>query len=135
MRIPLTDTTNPAGSGTQPPRKSNWDAVHLSIFLGLGAALLIWALGSAAILVGFFLEFLLPIPVCLRARSKVALLSLIPNALVNFWFVLVQSPRSPYWAGWRNEWAPGLAVLCFGAAASLIVSGLFIWRGRATEIT
>jgi hypothetical protein len=136
MRIPLANRRNGSGSDTQPPPpKSNWDAAQLGIFLGAGAILLLSILGVAAFVFGFFLEFILPIPVCLRARNKVALLSLIPNEVLNSWFVFIQSPRSPYWAGWRNEWGPSLAMLGFGAAASLIVSAFFIWRRKTTELT
>jgi hypothetical protein len=127
--------TNQAINLQTPLRKSNWDAAQLGIFLGAGAVVVLLILGVAGVVVGFFLEFILPIPVCLRARSKVVMLSLIPNAVLNGWFVFIQSPKSPYWAGWRNEWGQSLAVLGYGVAASLIVSGLFIWRRRSTELS
>lgn len=135
MSIPLTDSRNESGPGSRPPPpKSNWDAVQLSVFLAIGAAVLLRILG----LQGFVVEFFLPVPVCLRARSKLPLLSLIPNMLLNGWFVFLQSPQSPYWAGWRNEWALSLAVFGFGAVASLSVSGFFIWlrktQNRSDEL-
>ncbi len=119
-------------SDTRPPLpKNNWDAAQLGLFLGIGAVILLSILGVAAVTLGFFLEFILPIPVCLRARNKVVLLSLIPNIVVNGFFAFVRSPRSPYWAGWRYEWKDALLLLGFGVAASLIVSGIFILRRRA----
>jgi hypothetical protein len=136
MRMPLTQGRNPSGSDTQPPlAHSNWDAAQVGIYLGAGAVILSCFLGPAAVVLGFFLEFILPIPVCLRARSKVSLLSMIPNAVLNSWFVFVQAPKSSYWAGWRNEWAGSLGVLAFGAAASLIVAGLILWRRKTTQLT
>ena len=82
-------------------------------------------------MLGFFLEFILPIPVCFRARSNLILLSLIPNIVVNGFFAFVIAPRSGYWPGWRYGWKDALWPLGFGAAASLIVSGIFILRRRA----
>ena len=45
-------------------------------------------LRAAAVTLGFFLEFILPIPVCLRARDNVVLLSLIPNIVADGFFCL-----------------------------------------------
>jgi hypothetical protein len=70
-------------SGTPRLPKSNWDAAQLGIYLGVGALLLLWVLRGAAIMLGFFLEFILPIPVCFRARSNLILLSLIPNIVMR----------------------------------------------------
>jgi hypothetical protein len=126
---------NPTTSATQRQLpKSNWDAAQLGILLGAVAVPLLYILGAAAVVVGLFLEFILPIPVCLRARSKLVLLALIPNAVLNFWLVFIESPRTPYWAGWRNEWAQSLGVLLFGAVASSIVAGFIMWRRKVTEL-
>jgi hypothetical protein len=136
MRIPSTNGRSPSRSDSRPPLpRSNSSAFGLGLALGAASALLLSALGGAAVPFAIISEFILPVPVCLRARSNVLTLSLVPNAVVNCWFVFIQSPRSPYWAGWRNEWGLSLAVLGFGAAASLIVSGLFLWRRNATGIS
>ena len=135
--MPADEKKEAARLDARPPLpRNNWDAAQLGIFLAVGAVILLSILPALAVPLGFFLEFILPIPVCLRARSKVILLSLIPNIVINGFFVSVRAPRSPYWAGWRYEWKEALIPLGFGAAASLTVSGLFIlWRRKHTERT
>lgn len=109
------------------------EAVKLGIMLGVISAVFLPIFGSTAWMVVLGLQFVLPIPVCLSARTKLLPLSLIPNSIVNCWFVFIQAPRSGYWAGWRNEWRDSLIVFGLGIAASSIVAGLMIWRRKATE--
>src|SRR4030095_14835559 len=83
--------------------KSNWEAAQLAIFLGLAAAVVLWALSAAAFLIVLFLEFLLPIPVYLRARTKAFLFAMIPNTIVNSVLLFVHYPPSPHSVDWRKE--------------------------------
>ena len=125
-----------SGRGTPPPdRKDNSFALGLGLALGAVSGVLLSALGGNALPLALLSEFILPIPVCLRARSNVLALALVPNAVLNSWIVLIQAPRSAYWAGWRNEWGDSLILLGFGGVASLVVSGLFMWRRKAKQLT
>ena len=125
-----------SGSGPQPPDgKNNSFALGLGIAIGVASAFLFSALGGTAVPLLIVSEFLLPIPVCLCARSKVVALSFVPNVVLNSWLVFIQAPRSPYGGGWRNEWGLSLGLLAFGVAASLVVSGLFLWRRKTKQLT